>query len=121
MVPYEYAEQYPGSIVLVYSEPPPEELIRRIQAAGAMAIILTPKTPTLGKTGSFHHQFMTNLIIHAAAFTPGETYINTDNKDTTDVVIPVAEVLNVYQFYDELLDLTAQNISVEVLLTSEGK
>ena len=64
---------------------------------------------------------MANLLIFVAAFTPGESYINTDNKDTTDIIVPVAEVLNVYDFYEELLDLTAQNVSVEVLLTSEGK
>eukprot|EP00029_Vermamoeba_vermiformis_P005728 TRINITY_DN2067_c0_g1_i1.p1 TRINITY_DN2067_c0_g1~~TRINITY_DN2067_c0_g1_i1.p1 ORF type:complete len:479 (+),score=90.99 TRINITY_DN2067_c0_g1_i1:90-1526(+) len=100
LVPFEYAEQHPGSIVLVYTQPPPEELIRKVQATGAIAIIITPKSRSL-------------------AFQPGESYINTDNKDTTDIVVPVAEVLNVFEFYDELLDLTAQNISVEVLLTSE--
>jgi hypothetical protein len=100
LVPYEFAEQYPGSIVLVYAQPPPEEIIRKVQATGAIAIIITPKSRSL-------------------AFQPGEAFINTDNGDTTDIVVPVAEVLNVFEFYDELLDLTAQNISVEVLLTSQ--
>jgi hypothetical protein len=53
LVPYEFAEQFPGSIVLVYAQPPPEEIIRKVQATGAIAIIITPKSRSLGKCGSF--------------------------------------------------------------------